>query len=254
MTIDFNKRLAVVTGGAGGIGKNVVRALLDANARVAIVDMSEEAMAKAKEELSAYGEVGCFKFNLLDVDGMGACVDQIVAEMGPISHLVQIAGILAGKPGLDITLEDWDKCMNINARGVFFFMQQVVARSMKETGGTIVNLASMAAIRGMVPPIEGAHYGASKAAVYAVTLQAAVEWAQFGIRCNCIAPGGVKVGRMAGIPKEQIPPEMVANVPMRDLVDPNCIAQTMVYLLSDMSSAVTGQCVIADGGATACGY
>lgn len=254
MNIDFEKKVAVVTGGAGGIGTNVVRELLDCNARVAIVSSTMPAMEKVRDELSPYGEVGCYQLDLTDVGAMGACVDKIVAEMGEISYLVQIAGVLAGKPGLEISLEDWEKCMSVNARGVFFFMQQVVGRSMQKCGGSIVNLASMAAIRGMVPPLQGAHYGASKAAVYAVTMQAAVEWAGLNIRCNCIAPGGVKVGPMTGLKKEDLPAEMVANVPMRDLVEPACLAQSVVYLLSDASCSVTGQCLILDGGATACGY
>ena len=254
MQLDFGQKLAVVTGGTGGIGLYVVKELLACNARVAVIYRSEGSAAKAREELAASDKVGFFRLDMAEVSAMAPCVDSIVAQMGEISYLVQAAGVLAGKPGLDITPEDWDSCMAVNARGAFFLMQQVVGRSMRKAGGSIVNITSMAAIRGMVPPIQGAHYGASKAALNAVTMQAAVEWAEWNIRCNCVAPGGVKVGPMAGLPKEQLPPPMVANIPQRDLVDPACLAQTVLYLLSDMSSNVTGQCLVIDGGATACGY
>lgn len=253
-TIDLRGQTVIVTGGTGGIGRDIARTLLDANARVAIPYRSQKAMEEASAALDRLGEVRFFPLDMEDVDAIGPCVDAIVAQMGPVTGLVQCAGMMGGKPGLEITVQEWDKLMNVNARGTFFLMQAVVARSMKEHGGSIVNIASMAGIRGMCPPIQGAHYGASKAAVVAVTMQAAVEWAELGIRCNCIAPGGVKAGPMAGMKKEDIPPFLVANVPMRDLVSPQCIADTVLYLLSDMACSMTGQCLVVDGGSTACGY
>lgn len=253
-TIDFNRKVVVVTGGTGGIGKTIVRELLAANAQVAVIYRGQAAMETARAELSPLGTVRFFQLDTENVEAMGPCVDEIAAQMGEIYGLVQAAGIMGGKPGLEITPAEWDKLMAVNARGTFFFMQAVVGRSMAKHGGSIVNIASMAGIRGMCPPIQGAHYGASKAAVVAVTMQAAVEWAELGVRCNSIAPGGVKSGPMAGLKKEELPPFMVANVPMKDLVDPQCVADTILYLLSDMSSAMTGQCLVIDGGSTACGY
>ena len=253
-TIDFNQKVVVVTGGTGGIGTTVVKELLAANAAVAVVYRSEAKLAAAQAAFEGLGTVKYYQLDTADVAAMKPCVAKIVAEMGEIAGLVQLAGAMGGKPGLEITTEDWDSLMNTNARGTFFFMQAVVDGSMKKNGGSIVNIASMAGIRGMCPPIQGAHYGASKAAVVAVGMQAAVEWAELGIRCNTIVPGGVKSGPFAGKSKEELPPFMVANTPSRDLVEPECIADTILYLLSDMSSAMTGQCVILDGGATACGY
>ena len=253
-TIDFGQRVVVVTGGTGGIGKTVVKELLEANARVAVIYRAEAAMEAAKAELSPLGTVRFYRLDTADVAAMPAVVEAIVSDLGEISGLCQCAGTMGGKPGLEITPEEWDKLMTVNARGTFFFMQAVVGGSMQKVGGSIVNIASMAGIRGMCPPIQGAHYGASKAAVVAVTMQAAVEWAELGIRCNAIAPGGVKSGPMAGMKKEDLPPFMVANTPMRDLVDPQCIADTILYLLSDMSNSMTGQCLVIDGGSTACGY
>ena len=252
--IDFNGKVVVVTGGTGGIGKTIVKELLAANARVAVIYRGEAAMEKAKAELSPLGDVCFFLLDMADIDAMPACVEAIASQMGEIAGLVQAAGLMDAKPGLEVTAEDWDRLMAVNARGAFFFMQAVVKRSMQHHGGAIVNIASMAGIRGMCPPLQSPHYSASKAALVSVTMQAAVEWAELGIRCNCIAPGGVKVGRMEGLKKEDIPPFLVANVPTKDLAEPECIADTCIYLLSDMSRSMTGQCLIVDGGATACGY
>jgi gluconate 5-dehydrogenase len=148
-------------------------------------------------------------------------------------------------------------------------MQQVVKQSMlPQKFGAIVNIASMAGIRGMTPPMCSAHYSASKGAVVAVTMQAAVEWAAAGIRANVIAPGGVMSGG-AGVhlPSEGKPgpggPGSPADgpggppttgVPTGRLSDPEEIAGMALYLLSEWSENTTGQVVVIDGGSTAVGY
>lgn len=252
--MNLKDKVVVVTGGTGGMGLTVVKTLAAEGAKVAVTYRSEKKLAAAREAFAGLENVKYFPMDADDISSMAPCVDAIVADMGPIDGLVQLAGVMAGSPGLELTPEDWDKVMSANARGTFFFMQTVVARSMKEHGGSIVNMSSMAGIRGMVAPLTSPHYCASKAAVIAITKQAAVEWAELGIRANAIAPGGVKVGHMAGWKKEEIPPFLVANVPSKDLVEPECIAGTIVYLLSDASSAMSGQVVVLDGAATAAGY
>ncbi len=253
-TIDFARKTVVVTGGTGGIGHAVVKALLGANAKVAAIYRSEHARTETARAMDGLGTIEFFRLDTADIPAIGPCVGQIVDQMGPIAGLVQCAGLMGGSPGLELDPADWDRLMDVNAKGTFFLMQAVVGQSMKDTGGAIVNIASMAGIRGMVPPLQSPHYSASKAAVVGITMQAAVEWAPIGIRVNCIAPGGVKVGPMAFSRKEDIPPHLVANVPSKDLVEPDCIADTILYLLSDMSRSMTGQCLVLDGGASVCGY
>ncbi len=253
-TIDLNQRVVLVTGGTGGIGGDIVRTLLEANAKVAVTYRSEASVQAAKAAFEGLGTVEFFQLDMEDPAAMAPCVEKIVSTMGPITGLVECAGMMAGRPGLELTVEEWEKIMAVNARGNFFLMQAVVEGSMKEHGGSIAAIASMAGIRGMVAPLQSPHYCASKAAVVAIIKQAAVEWAELGIRANCIAPGGVKAGPMANLKKEDIPPFLVANTPMKDLVEPQCIADTILYLISDMSCSMTGQCLVVDGGSTACGY
>ncbi len=251
MEIRFDNKLAVVTGGAGGIGSVVVRTLLESGARVAIVDFSEERLAEAKEKFSKIGEVGTFRVDVTDVESIPQAVENIRKEMGEISYLVQAAGLLAGKPALDLTLKEWDTVLNVNARGLFFMMQQVVKQSMQHTGGSIVNFASMAGIRGMAIPMCSAHYSASKGAVVAMTMQGAVEWADYNIRVNAVAPGGVKVGPMA----TQAPPqEVIDPVPLKKLSEPEDIANGVCFLLSDAAAMVTGTTMVIDGGAHVVGH
>lgn len=251
MIIDFKQQTAVVTGGAGGIGVACVKNLLESNAKVAVLDISEEAVRRTKEELADMGVVEGYVTDITKIENIVAVTEQIRKEMGEIKILVQTAGLLRGQSGLSLTEQEWDLMMNINARGMFFMMQQVVEQSMKNGGGSIVNFASMAGIRGMNAKMASAHYSASKGAVVAMTMQAATEWAEYGIRVNAVAPGGVKTKAMAAM---KFPDSMLDPIPLRRLSEPEDIANSVVFLASDKASMITGQTLVIDGGSSIVGY
>lgn len=251
MIIDFKQQTAVVTGGAGGIGAACVKNLLESNAKVAVLDISEEAVRRTKEELADMGVVEGYVADITKIENIVAVTEQIRKEMGEIKILVQTAGLLRGQSGLSLTEQEWDLMMNINARGMFFMMQQVVEQSMKNGGGSIVNFASMAGIRGMNAKMASAHYSASKGAVVAMTMQAATEWAEYGIRVNAVAPGGVKTKAMAAM---KFPDSMLDPIPLRRLSEPEDIANSVVFLASDKASMITGQTLVIDGGSSIVGY
>lgn len=248
MLIDFTGKTAIVTGAAGGIGYVCAKTLLESGAKVALVDLAPE---KAEAGLSALGTVRGYALDLSDVDAIGTVVEKIREELGEVDVLVQCAGLMGGKPGLEVEQSDWDRTQNVNARGLFFMMQQVVDQSMKSRGGSIVNFASMAGIRGMHPPMCSAFYSASKGAVVAVTMQAAVEWAGMGVRVNCVAPGGVETPAMREM---GFPPEVVEPIPMKKLNQPEDIANCVAFLASDKAATITGQTIVIDGGASVVGY
>lgn len=253
MIIDFKGKLAIVTGGAGGIGMACVKNLLESNARVAIVDVSEQALAAAKKIFMPFGEeqFGCYSLDIAQTDSIAPVIEKIRAEFGEIEILVQTAGLLKGQSGLSMTAEEWDRMMNINARGMFFVMQQVVEQSMRRTGGSIVNFSSMAGIRGMRSSMASPHYSASKGAVVAMSMQAATEWAQYGVRCNAVAPGGVLTKAMAAM---EFPEETMDPIPLRRLSRPEDIANGVVFLASDKAAMITGQTLVIDGGSSVVGY
>lgn len=251
MLIEFAGKVAVVTGGAGGIGYTCVKTLLESGARVAVLDVNQVSLDKAVAELAPLGVVRGYSIDLSDVGSIVSVVSDIRDELGEISVLVQCAGLMGGKPGLEVTQEDWDRALNVNSRGLFFMMQQAVEQSMQYHGGSIVNFASMAGIRGMHPPMCSAFYSASKGAVVAVTMQAAVEWAELGVRVNCVAPGGVETPAMREM---GFPPEAVDPIPMKKLNQPEDIANCVVFLASDKAAMITGQTVVIDGGASVVGY
>ena len=170
-------------------------------------------------------------------------IRSIILDFGKIDVLVQAAGLLRGKPALKITENEWDQMLNVNAKGTFFIMQETVRRSMQFHGGSIINLASMAGIRGMRKGMEAAHYSASKGAVTALTMQAATEWADKGVRVNCIAPGGIKTKAM-----EELKFEGALNpVPLGRLSDPEDIAHAVLFLSGEKSAMITGQTLIIGG-------
>ena len=252
MVVDFTGKSAIVTGGTGGIGSVICRTLLESGAKVAIFDVNQDAIDAKAKELSAYGEITGFTVNLGDVSTIAPAVEAARKAIGEIGVLVNCAGVMGGMPGLEFTVEEYDKYININARGLFFMMQEVINQSMKNNGGgTIVNFASMAAIRGMHAPMCSAGYAAAKGAVVSMTMQGAVEWASIGVRVNAVAPGGVLTGPMA---TQTPPPEIIDPIPMKKLNRPEDIANAVCFLASDCAATITGQTLVVDGGASVVGY
>lgn len=259
MNIDFTGKVAVVTGAGSGIGFACAQALAQSGAVVAMVGRNAEKIRKAAEMLKEDGSVHPYALDIADVDAIPGAVEKIRAELGEIGVLVQAAGVMTGGPGLELAPAEWDRVLNTNAKGTFFMMQQVVKQSMAQNGGSILNIASMAGIRGMVPPMCSASYSASKGAVVAITMQAASEWGHMGVRVNAIAPGGTASFNTGVVSPHEgpggNPPPITNYVPSgRVMNTPEEIAAAAAFLCSDLSGNTTGQVMIIDGGAAIVGY
>ena len=259
MTIDFTGKVAVVTGAGSGIGFSCAQALARSGAVVAMVGRNEAKIRQAAEMLKDDGDVHPYALDIADVDAIEGVVARIRRELGEIRVLIQAAGVMTGGPGLELAPADWDRVLNTNAKGTFFMMQQVVKQSMQQGGGAILNIASMAGIRGMVPPMCSASYSASKGAVVAITLQAASEWGHMGVRVNAIAPGGTASMNTGVVSQHEgpggNPPPALNYVPTgRVMNTPEEIAAAAAFLCSDLSGNTTGQVMVIDGGASIVGY
>lgn len=249
MLIDYTGKLAVVTGGSKGLGYVTARKFLESGARVAIIASNAERVETAEKTLSEFGEVKGYVYNLEDAAGISELVDRIVADMGNIDVLVQCAALMG--VGKILTPENWDRSMNINAKSFYFMMKAVTDKCMiPQRSGAIVNISSMAGVRGMCPPICNPIYSATKGAVCALTMQAAVQWGEYNIRVNCIAPGGLVPDDCGDARRANL-----GNyIPLPQDAKQTDIANFALYLCSDINRAQTGTITIVDAGAHAVGY
>jgi 3-oxoacyl-[acyl-carrier protein] reductase len=231
----FSGRVALVTGGASGIGEAVVRRLLAEGARVATLDLNE---AGAEDVLGMAGDVS-------RSDDVEAAVARVQSELGPIDVLVCSAGI-PGKslPSLEIPDEEWRRVLAVNTDGVFF-CNRAVAPGMVERGyGRIVNVASIAGKEGN--PMAAA-YSASKAAVIALTKAIGKDLARTGVLVNCVAPAVIETPILEGVSQEHVE-YMVERIPMGRMGQADEVAALVCWLASEECSFSTGATYDISGG------
>jgi 3-oxoacyl-[acyl-carrier protein] reductase len=244
---DFNGQVALVTGGAAGIGFGIAEAFYAAGARVAIGDVREPSLTQAAERL---GRDGVFA-QMLDVRDERSVANFIGAAeraLGPATIAVANAGIYPNTPVLDMDVAEWDRVMETNARGVFLTCR-AAGRSMVARGGPgkIVTVASGAAFSGRT---GGAHYCSSKAAVVMFTKVLAMEIARYKINVNCVAPGYIKVSETSPLTQE-FEDMLLKSVPWGRLGTPADTANAVLFLCSPLAEYMTGEVIAINGGAFA---
>lgn len=247
--MNFEGKVALVTGAAGGIGAAVASTLAERGAKVVCADFNEGAGRSVVEEITAAGGTAAFK--QVDVTDEAQIADLVAFAMEKFGglHLAHNnAGILHQARNFhELPMDQWDKTMNINARAVALCMRAEARHMLENGGGAIVNTASGAGI-GAAPDLSA--YVASKHAVVGLTRSGAVEYVKKGIRVNAVAPGTVDTGMVAGMTPEQRT-ELNALIPMGRMATPQEVANAVVFLLSDGASYINGVTLSVDGGAAA---
>jgi cyclopentanol dehydrogenase len=243
-------KVALITGGAGGFGVAQARLFASEGAAVAIADLAESVGKQLTTELEADGGRAIFvRLDVTDEGSWSAAVDETLARLGPPTVLVQNAGIYVREPIAEATVEQWDKVMAVNAKGVFLGTRTVVGHMAEAGGGSIVNVSSTA---GLVGSRITAAYNPSKAAVRMFTKSTALQFAAQGIRANSIHPGPADTEMLAIVyPNRELLESRAAEVPMGRFGTAADIANAALFLASDESSYMTGAELVVDGGVTA---
>jgi NAD(P)-dependent dehydrogenase (short-subunit alcohol dehydrogenase family) len=241
-------KVALVTGGASGMGAAHVRALAREGARVAITDIAVDAGAQLVDELQGAGsEVGFYRHDVTDADSWRQVVTEVERAHGRIDVLVNNAGIQIRSVGIEVEDREWDAVTAVNQRGVFLGLRAVIPGMVSAGGGSIVNIASLAALVGLPGSLP---YQASKSAVLGLTRGAALAYGADNIRVNAICPGLIVTGMTESASAEAVA-EILSAVALRRDGRPEEVAAAVLFLASDESSYITGVALPVDGGYTA---
>lgn len=238
-------KIAIVTGGASGIGLATAKKLLSEGAKVVLVDWNLDVSDIAR---SLNKDAMGIKCDVSSEEDVKKCVSEVIEKFGHIDYLVANAGIGGGpNKAHEVSLEEWNKVIAVNQTGIFLMNKYVISEMLKSGGGAIVNTSSM---YGLVGTTMSFAYSASKGAINQMTRSLALTYARDNIRVNAIAPGYVDTPILASVPKD-MKDAMANQLPIGRLGEDTEIANLICYLLSDNATFITGAIVPIDGGFTA---
>ena len=248
----LDDQVALVTGGSRGLGLQMAAALGEMGCKVAISARKADELKRAKDDLAQIGvEAYAIVSDLQKTDSIPALVDEVATTLGAIDILINNAGATWGAPAEDYPDEAWHKVMNLNVTAPFFLAREVGRRCMiPRKTGKIINVASIAGLRGMSSGVHTIAYNTSKAAVINFTRSLASEWGRYGINVNAICPGFFPSKMSAGL-LENIADKVLEGTPLQRLGGDEDLKGVTVFLASAASRHVTGQYIAVDGGASA---
>jgi 3-oxoacyl-[acyl-carrier protein] reductase len=239
-------KVAIITGASRGIGKGIAEVFADQGATIAFTYASSDEKARAFEaELAAKGvKAKGYKSDAADFNAAQTLVDEVVAEFGTVDILVNNAGITRDTLLMRMSEEQWDEVLRVNLKSVFNLTKAVIKPMLKARSGSIINMTSIVGVTGNAGQ---ANYAASKAGMIGFTKSVAQELGSRNIRCNSIAPGFIET-EMTEKLDQKVVEEWRNTIPLKRGGTPLDIANTTLYLASDLSSYVTGQTLHVCGG------
>ncbi len=238
-------KIAIVTGGARGIGLEICRELLAKSMTVVAVDLNEENLAAMSDALDNPGEkLGTEKMDVTDSEGFSGLIQKVADEFGQLDVLVNNAGITRDNIAVMLSDDDWDLVMKVNLKSAFIGSRAAAKIMLRQRSGSIVNMSSYSGLEGNRGQ---ANYAASKAGMLGLTKSMAKELAKRSVRVNAVAPGFIQT-EMTDVLPQQAKDAALAQIPMNRMGQPGDIAKAVAFLASDDSSYITGQCISVDGG------
>jgi NAD(P)-dependent dehydrogenase (short-subunit alcohol dehydrogenase family) len=248
---DLTGRVAIVTGGSVGLGRQMAEGLAEVGAHLVLCARKKERCQQAAEELQEKGvqaiALGC---DVKDPLSIRAVADTAVKQFGRIDILINNAGTSWGAPAEDMTLEQWNKVIETNLTGTFLFSQAVGKIMISQRRGKIINIASVAGLRGSPPRFSAIGYSASKAGIIMFTKDLACKWGMHNIQVNAIAPGWFPTDMSEKV-IERNKESLLATIPLGRFGGPQDLKGAAIFLASDASDFVTGHTLVVDGGQSA---
>lgn len=240
-------KVAIVTGGARGIGLAVAKKFISSNYQVALLDIDAKTLAEIAKPLNGVLALEC---DVSEPRQVKTAIDQVVARYGRIDALVNNAGIAVFKPLLETSYEEWQRVLAVNLNGPFLCTQACAPVMLKTGGGAVVNISSISGLRASTLRVA---YGTSKAALDHLTKQQAAELGNLGIRVNAVAPGPVDTAMAKAVHSAAIRADYHDAIPLNRYGTEDEIAAAVVFLCSDAASYINGQTLAVDGGFDAAG-
>jgi gluconate 5-dehydrogenase len=245
---DLSGRVAIVTGGSIGLGRQMAEALSEAGAALTLCARNKERCDLAAAELQKAGAaVLSLACDVKKPESIQDVVDQTMTRFGRIDILINNAGTSWGAPVEEMKLEQWNKVMDTNITGSFLFCQAVGRVMVPQKRGKIINIASVAGLRGSPPTFQAIGYQASKGALITFTKDLACKWAMHNINVNAIAPGWFPTN-MSGALLERNPESLLQRIPLHRFGSEQDLKGAAVFLASAASDYVTGHTLVVDGG------
>ena len=242
---DLQGRIALVTGGAQGIGRAIAEELAAAGAVIVLADVNEAKLAETVAEMKAQGiDASAFTVNVSSQESIEAGAKAILEKFGKVEILVNNAGITRDNLMLRMKPADWDLVLSINLTGAFLLTQALLSPMLKNRWGRIVNIASVVGRAGQAGQVN---YAASKAGLIGLTRSLAREVASRNITVNAVAPGFIETP-MTAVLSEEVSKAMLATVPLGRRGTPRDVAQAVKFLASDAASYITGHVLDVNGG------
>jgi len=243
--MDLKGMVALITGGARGIGREIAKTFAKNGSNIIICDIREDIIGESVDDLKQFGtEVKGFKLDVCNLKECNEVIKKAIDNFGRIDILVNNAGITKDNLLIRMSEEEFDRVIDVNLKGTFNCTKIISRIMMRQRYGKIINIASIIGITGNVGQ---ANYAASKAGIIGLTKSAAKELGSKNINVNAIAPGFIET-RMTGVLSDEVKSKMLEAIPLKRPGTPLDVAKACLFLASDLSSYITGQVIIVDGG------
>ena len=248
----LNGKVTIITGASGGIGKSVAQKVLEEGSKVVLVSRNKNKLKKTVEELGKNDNLIYMAADVSHESEVLSVIEQTLTAFDKIDNLINCAAIINDPTPFHLMTEDqWTNLMNVNLKGTFQPIKAVIPLMIEQKSGNIINISSLLGIRA-IPKVPFSIYGVTKAGIIMLTRSIAVEYGQYNIRCNCIAPSTIRSPMMEPYLQDENAKRMLeGSFPLKRIGDPEDVANAILFLASDDSKWITGTVMTLDGGLSA---